>query len=302
MRILIADDDAMIRDVLKEELTDAGHQVFEAEDGESAWAMLQEHALRFIISDWSMPKLEGPELIQRIRAADLPHYTYCILLTSRNSHEALVHGLESGADDYLVKPCDLDELRARVAIGERTVTLEKRLRQALHRLQLLASRDALTGQFNRQAIMKLAKKELLRAQRTDKPISIALLDLDYFKEVNDEHGHLIGDQALRLAAETMAGAIRSYDSLGRWGGEEFLMVLPDANRAHATAIAERVRERLAACRLLLKDGRTLSLRVSVGVAEASPEQPTSLRTLLQHADEALYQAKREGRNRVCSVA
>lgn len=299
MRILIVDDDRFLRRLLQASLTRAGHEVLEAADGQSAWEQLQHAAVRLVITDWLMPGLDGPALIRRIRAANFPGYTYIILLTAKGSKDDVVDGLEAGADDYLTKPFDPGELRARVAIGERILDLEARLSESLSQLQVLATHDGLTGLFNRRAIYEHAKAELARAEREAKPLSLILLDVDHFKGVNDQYGHLIGDQALRLVADTIARNIRPYDRVGRWGGEEFLLVLPDTGLEQAGAIAERLRLKVAAAELAQPDGTCIRLHLSLGVTSMDDGMPVTLDMLLQQADQALYCAKREGRNRVC---
>ncbi|HMQ29111.1 MAG TPA: diguanylate cyclase [Chloroflexaceae bacterium] len=301
MQIAIADDDAMTRRLLRALLTAAGHEVLEAGDGEAAWALLQREGVSLLITDWQMPRLDGPGLIRRIRTADLPGYIYTILLTSRDSKTDTVAGLEGGADDYLTKPFHAEELRARVAIGARILALEASLREARDGYAYQASHDPLTGLLNRLAITTHVRAELARASRGGHPLSLALLDIDHFKQVNDTHGHLVGDQALCHVAQTLTGAVRPYDWVGRWGGEEFLVILAGTGLDDALAAAERLRAEIEARPLRLADGAALSLTVSVGVACAGPagEQPGDPVRLFQRADAALYEAKRMGRNRVC---
>jgi two-component system chemotaxis response regulator CheY len=293
MRILIADDDPIVRRLLQAALTRAGHEIVAVTNGRAAWERLQCESVRFVITDWMMPELDGPELIRRIRSADFPAYTYVILLTARDGKDDVVMGLEAGADDYLTKPFDPNELRARIAIGKRILDLETCLREARDQMEVLATHDSLTGLLNRRALYKHIEAEMKRAEREAEPMSLVLL------VVNDQHGHLIGDQALRLVADTITQNKRPYDWAGRWGGEEFLLILPGASLTEAGAIAERVRAAVAAAALPLPDGRHVELRVSLGVTSTFFHESLSLDTLLQQADEALYCAKREGRNRVC---
>jgi PleD family two-component response regulator len=201
MQVLIVDDDRIQRLILRNQLLQLGYEVSEAADGAIAWTQLEHQPAPIVITDWMMPQLDGPALIARIRAATFPGYTYVILLTSRDDRTDVVAGLDAGADDYLTKPCDSHELRARVVIGARIMDLERRLRTA-------RDTDALTGLHNRGAITAAVKTELARAQRSSAPLSVALLDVDHFKQVNDQHGHQAGDQALRLIAAEVREQVR----------------------------------------------------------------------------------------------
>jgi two-component system chemotaxis response regulator CheY len=250
-----------------------------------------------MMSDW-----DGPELIRRVRAADLPGYTYFILLTGSDSKEDVVKGLEAGADDYVTKPFDHSELMARVAIGKRILDLEARLTESRDQLREIAMRDSLTGMLNRRAIYEYAEAELNRAGREARPISLIMLDLDHFKSINDRYGHMVGDEALRLLAGTIAGNTRPYDFAGRWGGEEFLILLPGTTLAEAAAVAERLRASVAMALLPLADRSQLELRVSAGVTGAPSGAGQRLDVLIQQADQALYRAKEKGRNRVSVFA
>lgn len=300
MRMLIVDDDPLQRRLLQASLSRVGHEVVEAPDGATAWEMLQREPIPLVITDWMMPTLSGTELIRRIREANFPGYTYIILVTARDRKEDVVQGLETGADDYLTKPFDPNEMRARVAIGERILTLEARLRESLDQLHVMATYDSLTGLLNRRAVYERAQSELDRAIRENRALSLVALDIDHFKLVNDQHGHLVGDQALRLVAGTIAQNKRSYDWAGRWGGEEFLLVLPETCLMDAAAIAERMRKNVADLRFPLPNGQSLNLRVSMGVSSMEPANaPTTLGVLIQQADDALYGAKNQGRDRVC---
>lgn len=301
MKTLIVDDDPLQRQLLCASLGREGHDVIEAADGVQAWDLLQRDSgnIPLVITDWMMPELDGLELIQRIRSANFSHYTYIIIVTAKDSKEDVVVGLDSGADDYLVKPFDPKEMRSRVAIGRRILSLETRLRESLSQLHIMATYDSLTNLFNRRVVYERAQVELERARRDKQPLSLVLLDIDHFKDVNDQHGHLIGDQALRMVANTISQGKRPYDLAGRWGGEEFILVLPTTSLDTARLISERIRERVAALCYTLPDATCLSLRISSGVSstEANEEEVT-LGSLIQQADDALYHAKEHGRNRV----
>ncbi|MFZ6027646.1 MAG: GGDEF domain-containing response regulator [Chloroflexota bacterium] len=300
MKILIIDDDNTYRKLLCNILTGKGHEVVEAESGNAAWEMLQSTHYAFIITDWMMPGVSGPELVSRIRKADFPHYTYIIMLTARNAREDIVNGLEAGADDYLTKPFDLDELRARVAIGERILRLESRLRTTLKQLEVLATYDSLTNLLNRRALYEAIRNEWNRAYRENQAISLIMLDVDHFKEINDRHGHLVGDQALCHVAQLLTQHKRSYDIIGRWGGEEFLLLLPNTDLHEATCVAERLRHALATTPFELTARKKLFVFASFGVAGINSRKNENFEKYIQRADQALYQAKNAGRDRVCA--
>ncbi|HLB50282.1 MAG TPA: diguanylate cyclase [Anaerolineales bacterium] len=300
MRILIADDSQTSRGLLKVHLMAKGHEVVEAEDGLAAWEAWRRERFRMVITGWMMPNLAGPDLIQRIRSEPQQGYTYTIIVTALDEKSHVVEGLEAGADDYLSKPFHSEELMARVAIGERILQLEDHLREARQQMEFLAMHDNLTGLLNRRAIQEQAEAELKRAARASSLVSVLLIDLDHFKSVNDCYGHAVGDQALRMFAEILLECIRSYDQAGRWGGEEFLCVLPGTTLNDARVVAERVRVAVADATLPLPEGSDLKMTVSIGVAGASGASGMIvLDKLIQAADSAMYRAKDEGRNRIC---
>ena len=299
MTILVVDDDATLRQMICLLLRRKGHHVIEAIDGQDAWELLQKKSVQLIITDRLMPRLDGESLIRRIRTASMTPYIYIIMLTALGRPQEIVHGLEAGADDYIVKPFNLRELQARVAIGVRLLTVEKELREARDRMEILATHDDLTGLLNRKAITERAEVELARVHHEQIPMSLVLLDIDHFKAVNDQYGHLVGDDALRLIAKVARDTVRTADFTGRWGGEEFMLVLPGAMQSEALKIAERVRAEIMTTPLTLADGRKLNFSASLGVVSISPTCFHPLDFFLHQADEALYDAKAQGRNRVC---
>lgn len=297
-RVIIADDDPVQRWLLRENLSQSGYDVIETADGQAAWDALQDDTVQVVVTNWMMPGTDGLDLIRQIRTARLERYIYVILLTARNTKLDVVDGLEAGADDYLIKPFDPNELLARVAISKRILQLEASLREARDHERTLARHDSLTGLFNRRAIYEHAEAELARADREDSPISLILLDIDYFKEVNDHHGHLIGDQTLYLIAATISRNKRPFDWFGRWGGEEFLMVLPNTNLQEACQVAERIRTSVSEVNLPLPGGRSFRRTISLGVTSAPATSLSSLDILLQQADSMLLLAKERGRNQI----
>jgi two-component system cell cycle response regulator len=298
MRLLVVDDDALLRRSLNLQLTRAGYEVDEAEDGEVAWDMLQRQGYRFVITDWNMPGLSGPELMGRVRQRANAGYTYILMLTAHSDKLDVISGLQSGADDYLTKPFNMDELRARVGIGVRILELESRLQESLASAAELAVRDGLTGLFNRRAFDDRLMDEVQRADRYQRPLTLLMIDIDHFKHYNDQHGHPQGDALLRELSMLFLGCVRSTDFVARYGGEEFAVILPETNPANAQAVAVTILDRVCAHPFLYRELQPLgSLTVSIGVAGTDDGVPDAER-LLRTADRALYQAKGEGRNRV----
>lgn len=298
MRVLIVDDDGDYLQFLRMILERQGHVVYEASDGLIAWELLQTEAIPFVITDWMLPELDGIGLTKNIRAANFPYYSYIILLTAKKERDDIVDGLEAGADDYLTKPFDVSELRARIGIGERILNLEMRLRDSLHQLASLASHDSLTGLLNRRALYEVIEKEQQRSESGGTSLSVVMIDLDHFKSINDQYGHLAGDEALCQVAKAITERKRSSDYAGRWGGEEFLIVLPGANLQEAGIVAERMRVAIRSLVIRLEDGRLVSVRASLGAASTVPGGQFSLERLIDEADKALYMAKAAGRDLV----
>jgi len=298
LRLLIADDDPLLCQLLEGVLVSAGYEVVIASDGLEAWDILQRDRIRMLLVDWMMPGLDGPELIRRIRSAGWPGYTYIILLTAMSGRQDIVAGLRGGADDYVTKPFRQEELLARLGVGGRILALEAGLSESLAREEALSALDSLTGLPNRRALYVRALAELSRAERERTSVGFVMMDLDHFKEINDQFGHAAGDEALRLVAAALQKDKRDYDFPGRWGGEEFLIIVPGASLEQAAAVAERIRASVE--RVKLRGAEAGRLRSSLGVAVASPAlRPIGLEELLREADDALYRAKAAGRNRVC---
>jgi diguanylate cyclase (GGDEF)-like protein len=298
MKILIVEDELIFRRMVKKYLLEAGYDIVEAEDGQSAWELFQREPFHLVITDWMMPHLSGPELVQKIRTSGHKNYTYIIMLTAMDDKDNVVLGLESGADEYLTKPFNSRELIARVASGMRILKLEEQLMQAHQQMEILAMRDGLTGLLNRRAIEEYAEAEFNLTLRKERAMSVILLDIDHFKSVNDQFGHKFGDHTLQQVAKILKEELRTYDRVGRWGGEEFILILPDTHLMDAATVAERVRVRMAEMKMSLENGETFSVHISLGVASTAG-QFSSLTKLIDAADQALYQAKQAGRNRVC---
>lgn len=296
MRILVAEDDAASRILLQKVLTKWGYDVVTARTGAEAWEVLtSDSAPDLAVLDWMMPELDGVEVCRRVRALDLSSPPYLILLTSRGDKQDIATGLEAGAADYVQKPFDHNELRARLLVGRRFAELNKKLVDAQGELRRQALTDSLTHIHNRRAILMRLGEEMARAPRQNLPLSIGALDIDHFKLVNDNYGHAGGDSVLQTVVERALKALRPYDALGRTGGEEFLIVMPGVGSRDANIVLERIRKIVRASCIDLQ-GHQLLVTVSIGGAVWEGE---SIDDLLARADEALYEAKRSGRDQIC---
>jgi diguanylate cyclase (GGDEF)-like protein len=301
MKVLIADDSATSRILLRSALLRWGYEVAVAENGAQAWEMLAApDAPALAILDWVMPHMTGPEVCRRVRETHREPYTYILLLTSKNTKDETVEGLEAGADDYIVKPFDEHELQVRLRAGKRIVDLQMHLLQAREELRERANKDLLTMLPNRPAIAATLEQELSRCHRDRRTVGVILLDLDHFKKINDTYGHFAGDAVLRETAARLRGNMRPYDAVGRYGGEEFLVVLPNCDLEQAAIQAERMRHKLQASTMQV-DGAEMRVSASFGVtvSDGSERNPD---VFVRVADEALYRAKASGRNCVASLS
>ena len=303
MRILVAEDDPVSRRLLEVTLSKWGYEVVACADGQAAWDVLKApDAPQLVILDWMMPHMDGLQVCKKVRNPDerpAEPYVYIILLTAKSQKTDMVTGLEAGADDYLTKPFDAQELRMRLRAGRRILDLLDELVRAREIMREQSRKDSLTQLCTRATVLELLKHELDRSQRDsvdrDAPVSVVLADLDHFKHINDTYGHLAGDAVLRETARRMREAIRPYDNIGRYGGEEFLLVLSNCDTIGAATIAERLRHAVKKDTIVLAEG-TVSVTLSVGVATSGMVQDAE--TLVGAADAALYRAKRSGRDRV----
>jgi two-component system, cell cycle response regulator len=302
MRILIAEDDGVTRQVLARMLCKWGHEVVIAYDGSQAWEALQKpDAPNLVILDWMMPGIDGLELCRRLRTLKRDICPYIILLTALNNKKDLLQGFSAGADDYVTKPFDPEELNARIRAGERIVDLQIESLAARDTLRRLATFDFLTGLRNRAAILAELKRECDRYPRTEVSVNVVMVDVDHFKQVNDRFGHQVGDRVLAELAKRMASEVRSYEAVGRYGGEEFLIVLSGCDLEGAVKQAERVR-RVVGSRDFDIWGVKIPVTVSLGVASSTQLEHPDVESLIEMADAAMYAAKLAGRNRVAVAA
>jgi len=298
-RILLVDDEPTQCLIMARLLKRAGYEVETAGNGREALVKLQSGDYQLLITDWEMPEMDGIALCRELRCSQVQGYVYTILLTARDSTEHVVAGLRAGADDYLTKPVIEAELIARLSTGKRIVTLERSLRTANEENRRLSITDPLTGAFNRRHLMEQLPREIERAERYGRTLSVIMCDVDHFKTINDTHGHQVGDDVLRWFREVLQRGVRSSDWLARYGGEEFVIVLPETNVANAVNAANHLRERLATSVFRLG---TAELRVtaSFGVSgwQGAVPQGAKLDALISRCDAGVYASKAAGRNRV----
>lgn len=316
MKVLIVDDDRMSLKLLEGYLTRNHYEVVTASNGVEALVLLEKDPdLLLMITDWLMPEMDGLELCRRARLLKRKRYLSIILLTSRDAKNDLIEGLNSGADSFLNKPLNFTEMQAYLNVANRLIDMESKLEAQLlelqkahtalqdahHKIEEIAAKDGLTGLLNRRALMTRFEEEWSRAQRYNKYLTIMLLDIDFFKSVNDLHGHLVGDKVLQECSRQMLNSCRLSDIIGRYGGEEFLIITPETNIEEGCVVAERIRQDLS--NLTFSDVNStppLKITVSLGLTLCHHEND-SITNALSRVDEALYQAKHEGRNRVCVI-
>jgi len=299
IKVLIAEDDKTCRIMLESNLEKWGYDVLIAEDGKKAWRLIQEEEIQIAILDWIMPKTNGVELCKKIRGQKSGAYIYIIMLTIKNQQQDIRTGFAAGVDDYITKPFDTHELRARLQTGKRIIGLQEQLLESQKKLQEIATHDTLTNLLNRYEILNVLQDEFHRALREQNPISTIMLDIDFFKNINDAYGHGVGDEVLVEVALRLNRILRRYDKVGRYGGDEYLVVLPNCSMRSATQIAERLRRAVSQEKIETEAG-IIGVTISVGCASSENESIQSIADLVKNSDKAMYHAKNMGRN--CVVA
>ncbi|MFY9256753.1 MAG: diguanylate cyclase [Fuerstiella sp.] len=298
VRVLIAEDDLIAQAMLVSALESWGYRPILATDGREALdIMSQPDPPQMAILDWTMPSMSGIEVCRHIRQHNPIPYTFIVLLTHRDEQTDRLTGLESGADDFVTKPFDPRELRLRLRTGLRILQLQQQLEDARDASRLEANSDQLTGLWNRRSLHPRLEREIARCRESRRSLSVIMLDIDHFKSINDGAGHAYGDSALKLVAQTIKQGARADDFVGRFGGDEFIVVLPGADEDVAKRAAERIRLDISSSQLLSVEN-PFSITVSIGVAEVTGIAVLTPEIALSMADRALYAAKRAGRNRV----
>lgn len=292
-KVLIAEDDRISGNLLKRYATQWGFQVLSASNGKEAWDIFQNNDIEIAILDWMMPEMDGIELCRRIREEKSEKYTYIILLTSKDDQKDINEGLTAGADDYITKPFNSGELNARLKTGKRIIDMHNKLHK-------IAIHDSLTKLYNHAQILSILEEEYDRALRENRPLSIIMLDIDLFKNVNDEYGHTIGDAVLVEVAARLQKSLRVYDKIGRYGGDEFLVILPNNNLKNVRSVAERLRC-LISGEKIKTDAGLLEVTISLGCTSTESGESRSVEDIVNVSDRALYQAKHRGRDCVMYI-
>lgn len=304
MKVLVVEDDVTTRLLLSGALRKWGYDVVAVADGEDAWDEVKKREARLVITDWEMPRLDGAGLCKRIRTQLGSQYTYVLLLTNYKDPDHIVQGLSAGADDFISKPFNPLELQARLAVGQRILSLQDDLlekNRELERLNLqlarIAATDALTQLGNRRSFDDALQRVHALSLRHGRPYGVLMADLDHFKSINDRFGHAIGDKVLAEVAAAFRNATRSEDELFRYGGEEVVILTREQTLPGLASLCERLRVAAASVRISAADASPVKISVSIGAALHDGKERIDGPALVARADEALYTAKREGRDR-----
>jgi diguanylate cyclase (GGDEF)-like protein len=297
MRILIAEDEPISRHLLQKFLSQWGYEVLVANDGDEAWWTLQrDDSPNLAILDWMMPGMDGPQVCREVRKLTGRPYTYLLLLTAKAQKADVVEGLDAGADDYLTKPFDPEELRVRLRAGRRILDLQDHLLSMREAMRFPATHDFLTGVWNREAILGMLRQKLSRERRDDTPVGVILVHIDQFRRMGIMHGPTAAETVLRESARRLRTAVRVYDSIGRYGNAEFLIVVPGSYSLEVMEEAEKLRACLAQEPVDILSG-TIAVTASLGAASTEESPGANVDQLLQSVSAAMLRAKSGGRNR-----
>ena len=298
MRILIAEDEPVSRHMVERFLTQWGYDLVVANDGDEAWWVLQrEDSPRLAILDWMMPGKDGVEICREVRKRVSQPYVYILLLTAKAQKADIIEGLEAGADDYLTKPFDPEELRVRLRAGRRILDLQENLLSTRDAMRFPSTHDLLSGVWNREAILGMLRQKLAHKSNEETPLGIILANLDHFKQINQVRGPLAGDAVLQEAGRRLRSAVRLYDSIGRYGAGEFLIVVPGCYASEMMELAEKLRHTIDREAMDILGG-AIPVTLSLGVASTDEMKGADADTLLREAEDAVRRAKLRGRNRV----
>lgn len=301
MKILVLNKDWMERTVIQQVLQSNGHEIVSAESSETAMQLLQEGDMRFIIADRATTDIDETQFIKRVREAQPPHYIYILLITAK-VQDTDITTPRTGADDYLHKPIVPIELKSRVHLGVRILGLGDDLEQVKDTLKNLAIFDPLTSLVNRRAFLALSRGELERARRGQSPLSLISLGIDNFGSIKKQYGEEVGNDVLKVVAQTVREKSRQYDSLGRYEEATLLLILPGILGQDAEKISDRILKGILNTQTSLIDGTPVDMRVSVGIVSSTHiSAATEIELLIQHAKEALAHAQRQGGNQVHTI-
>jgi len=296
--ILIVDDTKINIDILLE-LLDETYDILVSLNGKRALEIVEEHHIDLILLDILMPDINGYDVCKVLKAQENTKNIPVIFITANTDEESVENAYEAGGIDYVTKPFKASELLARIKTQLSMQTLIKELEESHKELELLASQDPMTELYNRRYYAEISHKIIELSRRNKKPLSLLMLDIDKFKNINDTYGHHIGDEVIIALAKTLKKYSRKCDVVCRFGGEEFLILLPETSADGAFHIAEKIRESVASMSVALEQNQSVSFTVSAGVSEFRAEEEETLEHTLQRADAGLYEAKESGRNRVC---
>jgi len=297
LKVLIAEDDRISSKILEKNINEWNYKAVVTKDGKEAWNILKENDITLAIIDWMMPGISGIELCRKIRKEKKHKYTYIILLTAKKNQEDINKGLLAGADDYVTKPFNRFELKARLQTGKRIIELENERNRLEKILVIRSQQDSLTSLWNKSMILRLLNEEISRSQREKHPIGVLMGDIDHFKKINDTYGHQIGDNVISEVASRLKKNIRLYDKIGRYGGDEFLIILPNCNSMNLGRVANRLHKSLIDTKINTEIG-ALQITISIGGASCEIVDETAPDNLIKSSDSALYKAKNKGRNSV----
>jgi diguanylate cyclase (GGDEF)-like protein len=303
--VLVVDDDPVSRKVLEKMVANSGYEVVTACDGEEAWILLLKNEIQLVICDWMMPRMSGLELCSKLREKRFSRYIYTILVTSKDDKQDMIAGLTQGADDYIAKPVGRGELIARLRVGERMIRLEQALLREKEEARKQATRDVLTGLYNRRYYEEFVAHEVERSKRYGREMAFVMIDIDSFKAVNDHAGHSVGDTVLMTVAALLERGVRGNDIVVRYGGDEFLILLPETSNEGARIVVDRlykiVKERLAEEQeRLLTSSFPAKLDISCGIAAWSPSRNETVQQVLARADAAMYKDKRRKKEKAAA--